>query len=693
MGALFRLFQRIPPRAALLATLAVAWLNFLTTSRWAAIPGALNGPKRPWFAAALVVATILALSARGLGRRVSLGGATALFAGGWILLGVAYLQTFPPSTWRLIPFLDDWPPRFEATIQGVWLLAHGAVVGWNWGLLGGYQSSADLNQSLTALGSLPIAIFGGPLGYHVLHAALIVAIPLVVYADLVREWPRPAARLAGFLVLLGMGSYVGVIMPSGDTNSIAGVLCAVIAITGSRHAQRGSQWGGVMLAIGLTLAMYTHAAFFVYSSAYLVLEALVQRQMRLLVRWFIAAATALVASLPQHWELLRYPGFFLTNNIVYEPVPWDFLDLARRLYYNVEMLFFPHRWFNDYNGLTNICLPIVLWVAVRARREVVGFAARCLLLTIFFMTIDVPEFGGYLFARAVHMVAVFTPIVLAWFIAEQAGTRKLAWSLVALVGLYLGSAHPPIPHVTSVRDFDPALFDHVKTLDGPLVLLEGSPHRDLIVGPERSERTPFGTHFDALMVAETGRRFYAQEWDGFHWTPFRGQTVAAGSFRGRRIDATPVGEFVAEMRKWGVRHLVVWSTPTKTYLDAATQFFDRRWSSGLWAEYELRDPDVREVVVETGSGRLGNLTPLSGSVSLTDVREGETVVVRANYFPAWMASADSQPVPLRSLGGQLAFDAPRSGSYEVALTYPRRRGLILLSLAGLVLGCALLRRL
>jgi hypothetical protein len=295
MSAWFRLVQRIPPRAVLLTALAVMWINFLTTNRWAAIPGALNGPKRLWFGAALIAATVIVAIARDVGRRVSLGGERLAMAAGGILLAVAFLQTFPPNTWRLIPFLDDWPPRYQSTLQGVWLYFHGAVAGWNWNLVGGHQTSADLNQSLAAVGALPIAVFDGPLGYHVLHAAMIAAIPLVVYADLVREWPRQAARLGTFFVMLGVGSYFGGLLQSGDTNSLAGVLAAVVAIAGSRRAQHGSRWGGVMLCLGLTLAMYTHAAFFAYSSAFIVLEAAVQRDGRLLARWALAAATALVA--------------------------------------------------------------------------------------------------------------------------------------------------------------------------------------------------------------------------------------------------------------------------------------------------------------------------------------------------------------------------------------------------------------
>src|SRR5207237_6049310 len=52
-------------RAALLVSLAGAWLNLLLTTRWSSIAGSVNGPKRPYFVAALIAATALPLTFRG----------------------------------------------------------------------------------------------------------------------------------------------------------------------------------------------------------------------------------------------------------------------------------------------------------------------------------------------------------------------------------------------------------------------------------------------------------------------------------------------------------------------------------------------------------------------------------------------------------------------------------------------------
>jgi hypothetical protein len=189
-----------------------------------------------------------------------------------------------------------------------------------------------------------------------------------------------------------------------------------------------------------------------------------------------------------------------------------------------------------------------------------------------------------------------------------------------------------------------------------------------------------------MLPEATGRSFYAQTWDAWHWTPFRGQTVAGGSFRGRAIGETPGPVFEAEMRKWGVRHLVVWSQATTAYLDALPDRFTRRWRSERWANYEMSDADDRSVVTPQGSGRLASRDPLGGVVELSGVKRGDRVVVRTNYFPAWSASSSAGPVSLFSADGQLAFQAPADGTYPVELHYPKRGWLCAISLTGFVAG-------
>jgi hypothetical protein len=117
---------------------------------------------------------------------------------------------------------------------------------------------------------------------------------------------------------------------------------------------------------------------------------------------------AVLSAMPLYIELLLYPDYFITNNLIYQPDGMHWAAAARQVFYNVEILLHPHRWYNDF------------------------------------------------------------------------------WT---------------IPHVSSVRDFNPVLIDRLAAADGNLVLIEGSPHRDLDSdATRRTERTPFDGDFVVELV-------------------------------------------------------------------------------------------------------------------------------------------------------------------------------------------------
>jgi hypothetical protein len=134
------------------------------------------------------------------------------------------------------------------------------------------------------------------------------------------------------------------------------------------------------------------------------------------------------------------------------------------------------------------------------------------------------------------------------------------------------------------------------------------------------------------------------------------------------------------MRRWGIRHLLVWSNTAKTALGSWPEFATR-WQDGPWREFELTSPpiDIRSVVAVHGTGDLVSTDPLGGLVRLTGVERGDRIVVRTHYHPAWQAFAASQPVVTMPVDGQLGLVAPQSGSYDVTLLYPARQWLFLVS--------------
>jgi hypothetical protein len=300
--------------------------------------------------------------------------------------------------------------------------------------------------------------------------------------------------------------------------------------------------------------------------------------------------------------------------------------------------------------------------------------------------------AGAMFDRIQHMLPLLAAPALAGFVLHLAGTRRLAVALVALMGLYVGTSFAPVRHVPELRAFDRPLIDRIASLDGNMIVVEVSPHRDMDADPvRRTPKTPFDVHFEGLLPGLAGQRFYSQMIDGWVWNVWRGQVVGAGTFMGRAVQDTPPDVFTAEMLRWGVRHLLVWTDATRRYL-AANPRFAERWRGGFWSHFELVEPDVRSVVTMSGNGTLANLDLLGGNVNLAGVKAGDEVVIRANYYPAWRASAGDRSVPLYSSEGQMAFRAPAGGSYVVHLAYPRYRWLSAFALAAFSLGVVVLSR-
>jgi hypothetical protein len=679
-------------RAALLVSLALAWLNFFLTSRWAAIPGSVHGPKRVYYLAALVVVSVLAWGSRG--ERVNLGRIpAAIAAGGCLFLFACFMCWFPLSTWSQVPFLDDWPPRFQSTVEGVRLLRHAAFSGWRWEFLGGYPIATDVTQDLTAWAALPMLLFGPAIGFHAAHLLLFAAIPALVWWD-VRlaaesdQDARDVASLAAGLAAVFSANYSYFLIRSGDTNSLTGAVAALATLVAAHAARSGRRGAAFGLVAALTLTNYSHRGFFLYALLFLAVDAAVARDRRSLQRAGVATAAALVAGLPVTWDLWRYPSYFIANNVSLHPAPFELAGFLRKVYYNTELLLRPGRWFNDFTGLTNVFLPVIAYSAWRANGRPRFYAVATIGVVLLVRLIY--DSFGYVFLRPIIFLPMFVAPPLAWFILRRTGRRALALALVAFLALYIQVWFGPVPHVRSVRDFDPALVDRLSSLDRDLValvLIENAFHRDVDASPmTTSVSTPFPAHFEALLPEATGTRLYAGMWDGWQWTPYRDQVFANGTFRGQALRDVPVEALERELLRWGIRHLLVWSGPAKTYLDAGGPFQLRR-RIGRWSDYEYVRPRLRT------AGALVYRDSFSGVVRLSGVERGETVTVRTNFHPAWRAHADGRSVPLFNAGGQLAFAAPRDGDLDVGLVYPRRLWLIPCAVAALVLGGLIVRML
>ena len=676
-------------RIALALTLVVAWVNLAFAGRWADEPGALHGWRLLPYAAALLTTTLVAARAR---RRPPMSGREALvaLALGGAVLTAAFWTAFPPAVWNQVPFYDDWPLRLQLTLDGIEALRRGAAVAWQWSFLGGYPTSADLSQSLAVTAVIPIAVFGPLPGFHVLLALITIAIPCAAGYDVGSSDGRNAGALVAAVSAVVTAGYFATAMFGGMANSVAGAAMVAVALAASHAARRGRRWGGPALALALTLTIYSHAAFFIYGAGCLAVEAVFYKDGRGALRSGGALAIAFAAALPIHWELLRYPAWFVTNNLYFDAPPaFDWPGLARQIWYATEMLARPDRWFNDYGGLTYVFLPLIAMVAWRDRTRT-GFYAWATIAVVLSLRLNAPQLG-LVTGRQLHLLPVVAAPALAGFVARwMAGGTVGRASLLATIALFVAVPFAGVPHLPDVRAFNRALVQRVSVAEGQMVLLENNPHWDQIADPAvRTERSRFDVHFESLLPAATGKRFFGQPLDGYHRSSFRRAALAGGGLGGRAIGTVPQDEFVGVMHRWGIKHLFVWSQPSTKYLDQSRDA-TLVWTDGIWREYVLQGVDTRSVVVHRGSASLEGLTPLSGRVVLKAVPAGTRVVVRANAYPAWVARVAGKPIPLESEEGQLAFSAPAGDDGVVELSYDRRPWLAMASLGALVLGLAVL---
>ena len=194
--------------------------------------------------------------------------------------------------------------------------------------------------------------------------------------------------------------------------------------------------------------------------------------------------------MPLTWESWRYPSYFLFNNVqLASDLPFDWKGFATSVFYNVEILARPGRWFNDYTGLANLCLPVTAFVALR-HRDRSTFHAWALLAVMAMGRLNDPQFG-YSFARPIHLYVVFLAPVLAAFSVRWLNTPLRTGLLALFVGLYIQMAWFTVPHVRLVDEFDQPLIERLRGLDGNLIVLENSFHADVDVDPaRRSEKRP-----------------------------------------------------------------------------------------------------------------------------------------------------------------------------------------------------------
>jgi hypothetical protein len=99
-------------------------------------------------------------------------------------------------------------------------------------------------------------------GFHALHLVLFLAVPALVFVDLNRSDSRHVAILGAGLVALSAGGLSWSVVRSGDSNSLAGLVCVLATIAASHRARTGARYGLTTLVVVLAATACSHIGFF-----------------------------------------------------------------------------------------------------------------------------------------------------------------------------------------------------------------------------------------------------------------------------------------------------------------------------------------------------------------------------------------------------------------------------------------------
>ena len=245
-------------------------------------------------------------------------------------------------------------------------------------------------------------------------------------------------------------------------------------------------------------------------------------------------------------------------------------------------------------------------LAIQARGRV-GFHAWAALATLGLMTLNYAEFG-YAFSRPFTCCRCSRRRFSPASSSGTAGSRRVALALVATLALYVQrGVHRRSPRARVWRSGTrrSSAGSATRRPRSRARREQPAPRHDRIAACASSPKTPFGAHFEPLLPDATGRRFYAGFWDGWQWSSFRQNLLAAGAIWGRSLEEVPPERGRARSSaKWGIRDAFVWSPAAQRFF-AACRSSTSSGNLRTGSTSSGGTPILAPVVTTTGSGTLG----------------------------------------------------------------------------------------
>ena len=622
-----------------------------------------------------------------------------------LMLALAtFFVKFPPADFDSLVFFDDYPTIYTVTVKGWEMLKQGGIFGWDQRLMGGYCTVHDVSHNEIFF-MLPFLPFGSRVAFHLMILFFYLLFPLLLYWYARLEFAQGGARgeraatLAlwiGFFVVFG---YFDNLLYWGMVNSFIGLNFMLLDLTLFAYLRQGRRYAGLALILSLSATLYAATGFFVYALLLLGLDFLWHFQWKLVPRLAFVMVAAFLVTLTFTYQFLRFPDYFVQSDEIYRPVAYSVGEIIAQSVAALPRVTDPRFWLLGrpvrYQGMVIVSLPILAvlgWAGLRAAKGSMSrteLKAVLATLAVMLATLAVSPSLDMFISRIRFVLPVTLALVYAaWqFQEERLHPAPLLLILTILMATLPSRLLEPITHVRSLSDYNAPLMAQIESLDSDLLILESMGGYNLATeGEGITEYLQNPTHMESYFPFETTKSYLSNNQEGYHHSIYRRNFITSGAFRGKLLDDWPMGEIKAFLNKWGVRHLVLWSQISQDYLGSDADF-RQLWSDGEWAIYEYAKAAPGQVVMSSGAGRIHVVGYFEQQVQLGGARAGDLVKLRMNYFPAWRAyDEQGQEVALQEDDEQMAFFAPRDGSYTVTLRYPRYIELTILALATLLVA-------
>jgi hypothetical protein len=674
-----------PPQA----TLGSAWsLDGASIAQWLAfgllcLNILLNQPFTPIFPVLVASwAVLFFLPARlrlqmcqGMRTYVTPGRVVALFT---VLVVYVFFIKFRFSLWNMVLFNDDYTTGYAASARYLETLKQGGLFGWDSKLLGGFCTAAEapMNKSMFLL---PFAlVMGAARGYHVLILTGYLAFPFLCYwyarTAFGGKWVAPLTFAFSSVFLI---SFFRNFLAFGMVDALLGLDFFILNLVLYEKVKRGSRWASFFLCLTISLTMYAHVGFLFVSVLFIAVELALDFSKPLLVRTALVFVFALLMSLHNTFYFVYYYGYFSASPGSYGPADHTVAAVLRSTaqYYG-DML----------NPLTSLTikfrleslavalLPVLVYLAVKGERPVRKLAVFAVGAVVIQGACNLPV-AGLLASRIDYTLALILSVLLALVSASQLKSGRLhGLVLVPLLLTPTINTHTyfPFTHIPSIAEAASGVLEAVSRLDGNMILVESSSHLNAFTSEkDRSERPVLEGHWESLLAMESGRRLLCSSEEGYGYSGDRKAMLNSGAFRGRPIQEANVADIMEGLRKWGVRYLVVWTKRSMAYLAADTVHFRLVLSGSPVQIFEFLQSDPRSVAVGRGEGALEDQDYFAKTVTFAGVQQGDTAVIRQNYFPSWEARYRGQRIPILCRDGQMAVVMPASGNLVVDLRFPK----------------------